>query len=412
MKLCAEIISVGTELLLGNIVNTDAQIISQKLAELGINLFYHTVVGDNSVRLADTFKKALKRSSVIIFTGGLGPTCDDITKKTVADVLDLDLIFHQEIKDDFSEYFKKSGRVMTANNDSQAMIPKGAVILKNDWGTAPGVMIEKDGGYIFMLPGPPFECRNMLEHRICPILEKLTKKTIRSRFVRIFGMGESHVESLLHDMMTESTNPTLAPYASFGEAFVRVTAAGADPDEAFRLTEPAVKEVKKRIGSFVYGVDCASIEEAAVNLLREHKLTFSCAESCTGGLLAERITSIPGASDIFPGGLVSYAEEVKSRILGTEPEILSKYGVVSAQTASSMALHAAELFHTDIGAGITGYAGPSAPEGENTGHVFAAVSFGGRIEVREFNIPGDRIKVRRMASSHVLKMVIDLVQAR
>lgn len=406
MSFSAEIISVGTELLLGEIANEDARIISEKMTELGINVFRHSVVGDNPGRLSETLAAAMKRSDVIIFTGGLGPTYDDLTKKTIADFLGLKMEMHPEIRRDIEAYFKKIGKEMTPNNDLQALIPEGAEVLKNDWGTAPGVLIRNGGKMIFMLPGPPHECREMTVHRVVPALLEKTDGVIKSRYIRIFGPGESKVETVLQDLMLSSENPSVAPYAKLGEIMVRVTAKGRSEEEALAMTEPVVEEIRGRLGDAIYGIDCDSMEQETVRLLKERGLTLSCAESCTGGMLSSRITSVPGASEVFPGGITSYSEEVKAKILGVDMETIRSYGVVSSQTATEMAEKCREMFGTDFGVGITGYAGPSAGPGDTAGHVFVAVSFKNSTECRELHLAGGREKIRRIASSHALNMIL------
>lgn len=410
MTIKAEIISVGTEILLGEILNSDAQIISSALSELGINLYYQTVVGDNYERLSEVFKTALSRSDIIILTGGLGPTYDDITKKTAADALNLRLIEDNDVLKRIQAYFDKKNVEMTPNNKLQALIPQGAKVLQNDWGTAPGIMIEYNKQKIFMLPGPPYECENMLKNRLIPILKEQSDGIIKSKFIRVFGIGESAVEYLLRDIMANAQNPTAAPYAKDGEALVRITAKAADEKEADKLLEPLETEIIKRLGTNVYGINCASLEDQAAELLKKSRLTVSCAESCTGGLLAERLTSISGASNFFPGSIVSYTEEIKNNILKVKKETIEHFGVVSLQTAQEMALQASITFKTDIGIGITGYAGPSAPSENDLGHIFVCVYFKKRYLAKELRLTGNRNKVRRLASSWALKLLIDVLK--
>lgn len=408
MSASAEIISVGTELLLGEIANEDARLISERLAEAGIDVFHHSVTGDNPSRLSDALRTALSRSEIIIFTGGLGPTCDDLTKKTIADYLGLKMSLNEHVRDGIKEYFKKIRKEMTPNNDLQALIPEGAEILTNDWGTAPGILIRHEGKMIFMLPGPPDECSKMTEFRLLPALKEKSGGTIKSRFIRLFGIGESEAESKLIDMMNDHANPTVAPYAKFGEVLIRVTAKAPSGKEALEMTEPAVMEIRRRLGRFIYAIDSGSMEEGLVSLLRNKKMTVSCAESCTGGMLSERITSVPGASEVFPGGIVSYSEDIKSGVLGADINVIRKYGVVSKETAESMAAACRKLFNTDIGIGITGYAGPSAPSEEELGHVFVSVITDKKAITRDLHLGNKRDRVRKTASMHAMKAAIEL----
>lgn len=410
MSLTAEIISVGTELLLGETINSDAAMISKELADIGIDVFHHSAVGDNRGRIKEIFQTALNRSDIIIVTGGLGPTYDDITKATIAEQLNLKLEKKEEIIEDIKRYFKNKAKDMPPNNELQALIPQGATVLKNDWGTAPGVMIEHKNKKIFMLPGPPFECKNMMIERVVPILSKISEKALVSRYIRIIGRTESETELLLRDIMTKGVNPTVAPYVKDGEILVRVTASAKTKDEAFKLTEPIVKEIQQILGNSIYAVDIDSPEEVLVNLLKEKKMTISCAESCTGGGIAHKITAVAGASNVFPGGIVSYSEKIKENILGVDPKIISSFGVVSKETAEAMAKKCCELFKTDLAIAVTGYAGPSFGENDSAGHVFISVFYNGKNITNEFNFLGTRERVRNKAIKQALKMAIEQVK--
>ena len=321
----AELIAVGTELLLGNIANTDAQIISEKLSALGITVHHHTVVGDNPERLAEALETARKRADIIITTGGLGPTYDDLTKQTICKTFGRELELHEDILEEIKTWFEtKLGRKMTDNNIQQAMLPVNCTVFDNPVGTAPGCAFEEGGVHVLMLPGPPYECRYMFENRARQYLEKLTDGVIVSHELRIFGKGESEVEAALHEPMTRLSNPTLAPYAKTNECLVRATAKAETREKAEEMLRPLMDEVKEILGDVVYGVDVNSIEEVVSGLLRERGLTLSAAESCTGGLIAKRMTDLAGASQVFRGGVVCYTNDVKAGVLGVDRALLEE----------------------------------------------------------------------------------------
>ena len=324
----AELIAVGTELLLGNIANTDAQMISEALSALGINVYYHTVVGDNPQRLKSAVEIAKGRADIIITTGGLGPTCDDLTKNVLAECFGKQLVFHEPSAKRIEDYFRNihPDRPMTENNYQQAMLPEGCTVLDNDWGTAPGVAFEADGVRVIMLPGPPRECRAMLTYRVIPYLKELSDGVIASRTLKLFGIGESSMEAQLRDKMNAMTNPTLAPYAKEGECELRITAKADTEEAAHALIDPVEADLKAHFGPLVYGVDVPSLEAAAFALLKEKGLTLGTAESCTGGLAAKRFTDLPGASAVFRGGVGSYATEVKHTVLGVDQALLDEFG--------------------------------------------------------------------------------------
>ena len=304
----AELIAVGTELLLGNIANTDAQMLSEGLSALGIDVYYHTVVGDNPQRLKDALAIAKGRANIIITTGGLGPTYDDLTKQTICESFGVPLEFHPEVWEDIKSYFLKrmKGKAITENNRQQAMLPVGCTVFYNDVGTAPGCAMACGDTRVIMLPGPPYECRYLFTHKVVPYLKDLTHEKIFSHSLRIFGMGESQVEAVLHDMMVEGANPTLAPYAKTGEVQLRATAKAPTEEAAEEMLRPVLEKVRETLGDVVYGVDVESLEEVVLAELKSRGRTLSAAESCTGGLLAKRITDLPGASAVFRGGVVSY----------------------------------------------------------------------------------------------------------
>ncbi|MBQ2912040.1 MAG: competence/damage-inducible protein A, partial [Clostridia bacterium] len=355
-SLSCEILAVGTELLLGQIANTDAQMLSQGLSELGISVFHHTVVGDNPQRLREAVELAKSRADIIITTGGLGPTADDLTKETIASAFGKKLELHgPSLKRLYDRWtFGK----MTKNNERQAWLPEGCEVLVNDWGTAPGCAFEAEGVHVVMLPGPPRECTAMWKHRARPYLEKLTGGAIVSHYIRLYGIGESAMEDKIAYIMDNAINPSAAPYAKEGECLVRVTAKGENHDVAEEMTKPLMEQICSELKDFVYGIDVESLEEVLVALLKEKNLTISTAESCTGGYISKRLTDIPGCSDVFMGGMVTYSNESKMKLLGVKEETLRAHGAVSEETAYEMAKNVAEIMGTDIGVGITGIAGP------------------------------------------------------
>lgn len=408
MAYTAELIAVGTELLLGNIANTDAQMISEGLSALGINVYYHTVVGDNPARLRSAVEIAKKRADIIITTGGLGPTCDDLTKQTLAESFGLPLDFDQASADRIAAFFQRlhPARPMTENNLQQAMLPRGCTIFSNDWGTAPGCAFEAEGVRVLMLPGPPRECRAMFTHRALPYLRSLADGTIVSRTLKIFGMGESAVESLLRERMNAMTNPTLAPYAKEGEVELRITAKAPTDGEARALIAPVEAELRQLLGDLVYGVDIHSMEEAAFALMEAQGLTLGTAESCTGGLIAKRITDLPGASAVLKGGIVSYTNEVKHGVLGVPQELLDQYGAVSVEVARAMAQGARRVLGCDLAVSTTGVAGPDPDDrGNPVGLVYVALAGPDFCHVRTVHLGSGRERVRNLAANHAFDLV-------
>lgn len=402
----AELIAVGTEILLGDIVNTDAQVISRGLAELGIGVYYQTVVGDNPERLRAAICQAKKRADIIITTGGLGPTLDDLTKETLAAVFEKKMELDEASLAKIKEFFARLGREMTANNEKQAMLPVGCTVFQNDWGTAPGCAFEAQGVQVVMLPGPPRECEPMFRHCAMPYLAKLCGGTIVSHNLHIFGMGESEMEAKLFDLMEEGANPTLAPYAKENECLVRVTARAETAQEAEALIAPMLDKVRARLGDVVYSLDVPSLEQVVADGFLAENLTLSVAESCTGGLLSKRVTDIPGASGFYKGGVCSYCNEIKVKLLGVKEETLASYTAVSEQTAREMAEGVRRVFDTDYGVGITGLAGPGGglddiPEGT----VFVAVSSASGTVVRALTSALGRSRVRNGAASNALDML-------
>ncbi len=405
----AEILAVGTELLLGGIVNSNAQALSRMLAGMGIGVYYHSVVGDNPGRLREALEFSKTRADVLITTGGLGPTCDDLTKKVVAEAFGKELVFHPACAEAIRRYFARSGRAMTDNNLQQAYLPEGCTVLDNEWGTAPGCAFESGGHYVVMLPGPPSECVPMFREKAAPWLAKLSEGVIHSKTLRIFGMGESHVESMLRERMNALTNPTLAPYAKEGEVELRITAQADSEAAADALIAPVEAEVRALLGDKVYGVDVESLEQVVLDGLKEKGLTLGFAESCTGGLMAKRLTDIPGASAVCKGGVVSYTNQVKANILGVSPALLEEQGAVCAEVARQMAQGARRVLNCDLAVSATGVAGPERDERDNpVGLVYMALAAQDGCWVRELNVSGSnrrRDRVRTIAASHGFDLV-------
>ena len=372
----AELIAVGTELLLGNVANTDAQMVSEGLSTLGITVHHHTVVGDNPQRLTEALETARKRADIIITTGGLGPTYDDLTKQTICRAFGREMELHQDILEEIRSWFEtKMGKAMPENNVQQAMLPVGCTVFANPVGTAPGCAFQEGGVHVLMLPGPPFECQYMFEHQAAPYLERLTDGVIVSHEIRVFGMGESAVEEALREPMTQLTNPTLAPYAKTNECMVRATAKAATREAAEDLLRPLVEQVKGILGDVVYGVDVDSLEAVVSALLRERGLTLSAAESCTGGLIAKRMTDLPGASKVFRGGVVSYTNGVKAGVLGVPDALLEQYGAVSEPVARAMAEGCRSACGSDLAVCVSGVAGPDKDDlGIDVGTVYIALA--------------------------------------
>lgn len=405
--LSAEILSVGTELLLGSTTNTDARDISIYLSELGINVFYHTVVGDNPERLTKAVEIARERADIIITTGGLGPTCDDLTKQVLSKAFDLEMVFHEELAEEMKRYFKEVIGVdtMTENNLQQAYLPAGCTVFHNEWGTAPGCAFESKGVRVIMLPGPPRECNAMFKACAMPYLRALSDEVILSHSLNIVGSGESAVESKLREMMNDLVNPTLAPYAKEGEVMLRITAKAKSEEEAEKMTLPVIEKVRGVLGDIIYGMDVNSIEQVVFELLKEKNMTLSTAESCTGGFIAKRMTDLRGSSEVFIGGAVTYATESKTAVLGVSPELISEYGVISSEVAAEMAKQAKALFNSSIAISTTGLAGPEGDGINPVGTVFIALATDKGVFVTQLNSGFGRSRVRTLASNCAFDMV-------
>lgn len=397
-----EIISVGTELLLGHVTNTDARDISEMLSKIGINVKYHTVVGDNPERLRQCVETAKSRADIIITTGGLGPTCDDLTKQILAEAFGLKLVENKAEREGLYDYIRY-GKKFTDNNFNQALLPEGCTVFHNNCGTAPGCGFEKDGKIVVMIPGPPKECNAMFRESALPYLRRLSEELIVSHSVRIFGLGESTVDDIFAEEMNNMTNPTMAPYAKECDCLLQITAKAKSEDEAEKMIAPVMEHVMQRLGDVVYGVDVECIEESVIKLLREKGMTFSAAESCTGGDVARRFTDMPGASAFFKGGVVTYTNEAKAKLLGIDPALIEEKGAVSYEVAKAMAENVRTMLGTDIGVGVTGLAGPDGDGVHEVGTVFVSLAVEGETFVKELHIGAMRTRsfIRRMAGNHI-----------
>ena len=401
-----ELISVGTEILLGDILNTDAQFLSIELARLGISVIHQSTVGDNRERLLAQLKEAADRSDIIILSGGLGPTPDDLTKEVCCEFFGKKMFLHEPTVEKIKTYFSTKGMEMAQNNLKQAMLPKDCVIFPNDNGTAPGMAIEKDGVHILVLPGPPRELKPMFRNCAVPYLMQFSDRIIVSHNIRTFGIGESLMAERVNDLF-DAENPTVAPYAKDGEALLRVTAMARTKEEAENLCEPVINEIKSRLDGFVYGVDYTCIEEAVIEKLKEKHMKVATAESCTGGLIAKRITDVPGASEVFDCGIISYANEIKHRVLGVSEDDLNKYGAVSEPVARQMAQGALKVSGADIAVSVTGIAGPDSDStNKPVGLVYIGLADRENVWVRELRTSRkDRSYNRYVSASNALNMI-------
>ena len=409
-----ELICVGTELLLGNIVNTNAAYLSEKCALLGLSMYHQSVVGDNAERLKESLETALNRSDVVILSGGLGPTQDDLTKETAAEVMGIPLKEDPHSRERIEEYFKNSQyKVITDNNWKQALVPEGAIVLDNENGTAPGIIMEKNGKSVILLPGPPGELIPMFEGKVYDYLNKLQPEIIYSTMVRICGLGESFVENEIRDLIDNQTNPTIATYAKIGQVDLRVTAKAASEKEAAKLAKPMLKELLKRFGDHIYTMDeHKSLEEVIVHFLKERSLTLTTAESCTGGMIAARISDVPGASEVFKQGLVTYSNRAKRKLLDVKKTTLKEYGAVSEKTAKEMAKNGAFITGSDACVSVTGTAGPTGgTEEKPVGLVYIGCCYNNKTVVKEFHFKGERQKIREQATANALILLRECILA-
>ena len=408
----AEILAVGTEILLGDIVNTNAQYIAQGLAELGIDVFYQTVVGDNPDRMKTAMNIAFERADIIITTGGLGPTGDDLTKEIGAEYFGRKLILDEKALDRIKRFFDKMKRPMTDNNVKQAMVPVNSTVMYNENGTAPGIIIEDNNKILIMMPGPPKEMKPMFSKQVKPYLASKQNHTLVSRTLRIAGVGESAMESMVRDMIDRQSNPTIAPYAKDTESILRITASAKTTEEAEKIIEPIAEEIYRRFGDSVYAEGETSIQETVAKILIDKKVTIAVAESCTGGLVAAKLIEYPGISEVLLEGAVTYSNEAKKRRLGVKNETFSAYVAVSVETAAEMAKGIAMTSGADIGVSTTGVAGPGPSEGKPEGLVYVGVYMGGKSYVKELHLAGKRNVIRERAAYSALdflrrKLILD-----
>jgi len=402
----AEILCIGTELLHGDITNTNAKNISARLAELGIDVYYHSVVGDNPDRIKKAFELALNRVDLVLTTGGLGPTQDDITKEVAADYFKLEMVFDNESLSHIENIYKKLNREMTENNLRQTYFPKGSTILKNICGTANGCIIEKSGKIAVLMPGPPIEMNTMMDRYVMDFLEKKSDSVVVGEKIIVTGLGESTAETLIMDLIKSQTNPTIAPFAGKGKVVFRITAKASNKEEAHKLIEPLKKEVLKRFGENAYPENVDSIEKFVCKQLIEKNITISTAESCTGGLIASKFIDYPGISKVYKEGFITYTNESKIKRLNVKKETIKEYGAVSRETAEEMAKGVASVSDSDIGLSVTGVAGPGGgTEEKPVGLVFIALYYNGKTYVIERNYPGGRNIIRERSTSYAFDLI-------
>ncbi len=414
----AEILCVGTEILIGDIVNTNAAFISTRLAALGINQYYQGVVGDNPQRLSNAVQESLKRCDLLIMSGGLGPTYDDLTKETVASVMGRKLVLHQRSLDRIKSFFEKRAAVMSDNNIKQAYVPLGSIVFDNDNGTAPAVAIEDEinGKTIIMLPGPPSELIPLWNNSVEEFLRQRTSVTLVSRNINLIGIGESALEDMLCELMRKAENPTVAPYCGDGEVRLRITARSADKNTALAMCDDMIEYIKTTpAAKYIYGVD-TSLVQTLIDILRINSMKITAAESCTGGLLSSSITAVPGSSDVFETAFVTYANTAKIKFLGVSEETLSKNGAVSAETAKEMAVGALKVSNADLAAAITGIAGPGGGTTEKpvgTVYISAALKRSdskSSIKVIKKEFIGNRTRIRNLSVTAAFALLLEILR--
>lgn len=402
----AEIVSVGTELLMGQIANTDAQYLSKQLNELGIDVYYHNVVGDNSERLKELLTMVLDRSDIIITTGGIGPTQDDLTKETIAEYFGLEMVVDEESLKNIKNFFQSIHKDATTNNYKQAYFPKGSIILDNGCGTAPGCILEVDGKIVIVLPGPPNELQHMFTTKVLPYLQGKTGYVIKSCMIKIFGIGESELEQRLIELISSQTNPTLATYASAGEVTLRITAKETSDKLANDLLTPVIEKVKSMLGNNIYSLEGKSMPEVVYELLKNYNKKVAFAESCTGGMLSSQMVDIPGSSSVLDMSVISYSNEAKINNLGVSEELLNKHGAVSSEVAFEMAKGIINISRADIAVSITGIAGPDGgTDTKPVGLVYICLYDGSKKYIRKLNFVRGRNYNRKFACLHALDMI-------
>ncbi len=407
----AEIICVGNELLYGDTLNTNTRYLSQQLAMIGIDVNYQLVVGDNEPMLLDALQLASERADVVILSGGLGPTYDDMTKETVAKALNQKLVLDQPSLEAIKAIFNRMGREMTDSNNKQAYRPSGGVSLPNNNGTAPGIYVSQDDTHYFCLPGPPSELMPMYQEQVKPRLMTLTNQVITSTIYSLAGIGESALANKIGHIMDHSDNPRIAPYVKTGSVNIRITAMTTTAREGEAMLHSVREELMPLIGDYVYSEIGEDIETVLVNRLKDNKMTIATAESCTGGLMSSRIVNVSGASDVFMNGFTTYSNEAKSNLIGVDPELIATHGAVSEEVALSMAVGVREVSASSIGVGITGVAGPTGGTTEKpVGTVCIAVSGEQGNSVRKYQFNGNRQKIREISAQFALVQALRLIE--
>ncbi|EEH99787.1 MAG: competence/damage-inducible protein A [Clostridium sp.] len=402
----AEIIAIGTEILLGDIVNTNAQFLAKELAALGIDVYHQSVIGDNEERIIESFEKAFERCDLVITTGGLGPTQDDLTKELGAKYFNKKLVLHEPSLDWIKTYLDMKDEAIVEVNKKQAYFPEGSIILPNPNGTAPGSIVSENNKILIILPGPPREMKPMFNDHVKKYLEGITGEIIKSKILRLFGIGESLMAQKLNNLIQNSKNPTVAPYAKDNDVTLRITAKGNSEKECDDLINPVDKEIKDALGEYIYGEGETSLENVVSEILCNNKLSVSTAESCTGGMIAASLISYPGISDVFKEGAVTYSNESKMKRLGVSKETLDRYGAVSEETAREMAIGIAREANTDISISTTGIAGPGGGTDEKpVGLVYIGVFIKGKVVVNKFNFTGNRERIRRKTTMNALNIL-------
>ncbi len=402
----AEIIAIGTEILLGDIVNTNAQFLAKELAALGIDVYHQSVIGDNEERIIESFEKAFERCDLVITTGGLGPTQDDLTKELGAKYFNKKLVLHEPSLDWIKTYLDMKDEAIVEVNKKQAYFPEGSIILPNPNGTAPGSIVSENNKILIILPGPPREMKPMFNDHVKKYLEGITGEIIKSKILRLFGIGESLMAQKLNNLIQNSKNPTVAPYAKDNDVTLRITAKGNSEKECDDLINPVDKEIKDALGEYIYGEGETSLENVVSEILCNNKLSISTAESCTGGMIAASLISYPGISDVFKEGAVTYSNESKMKRLGVRKETLDRYGAVSEETAREMAIGIAREANTDISISTTGIAGPGGGTDEKpVGLVYIGVFIKGKVVVNKFNFTGNRERIRRKTTMNALNIL-------
>lgn len=398
-----EVIAIGTEVLMGDIVNTNAGYIARMLSQVGLGTYYHSAVGDNPKRLKEMFHIGFNRADIIITTGGLGPTDDDLTKEVAAEFFNKKMILNQEVLENIKTYFQKMGRSLPSNNTKQAYFPEESTIVPNDYGTAPGCIMEVDNKTLIMLPGPPREVKPMVQNYILPYLKKYSNGILLSDIIRIFGIGESHMEQIIEDVIKNQTNPTIAPYAKDSEVTIRLTAWGNTKEEAIHCMGPVKNELYKRLGQYIYAEGEKGLDKLVCEALIKKGLTIATAESCTGGMLSSTLINYPGISDVFTEGIVTYSNTAKIKHLGVKKETLDAYGAVSPETAKEMAEGIRQVANTDIGISTTGIAGPGGgSELKPVGLAYIGISIGDKTYSYEVRTTGERQRIRTVTTMWAL----------